>query len=152
LSYNSAENRSINISFLSELSQVDIIEWPPFSKQEFRDTIVNCLSSLAPGPDHITWRHLKSLIANKRCLVKFIYIANACINLEYWPSHFKSTITIIIPKLSKNSYNSPKSFCPIVLLNTAGKLIEKVISTRLQFQMSTNRFLDSRKFEGIQQL
>ena len=101
--------------------------------------------------DHISWKHLKSLIANKRCLEKFIHIANACINLEYWLSHFKSTNTIIIPKPNKDSYNSPKSFRSIVLLNTTRKLIEKVISTQLQFQMSANGFLDSHQFGGTQQ-
>ena len=120
----------------------------PFSKQEFRDTLAKCSASSVPGPDHITWRHLKSLIANKRCLEKVIHIANVCIKLEYWPSHFKSTNTIVIPKPNKDLYNSPKSFHLIVLLNTAGKLIEKVISNWLQFQMSANGFLDSHQFGG----
>ena len=151
LSYNSVENRPINTAFLSEISQADLIKWPPFSKQEFRDAIAKCLSLLAPRSNYISWRHLKSLITNERCLEKFIHIANACINLEYWPLYFKSTNIIIIPKPNKDSYNSPKSFCPIVLLNTIGKLVEKVISTQLQFQISANRFLDSYQFGGIWQ-
>jgi len=151
LSYNSAENRPINTIFLSKLPQADLIEWPSFSKQEFRDALAKCSASSAPGPNHITWRHLKALIANKRCLEKVIHITNACINLEYWPLHFKSANTIIIPKLNKDSYNSPKSFRPIVLLNTAGKLVKKVISNWLQFQISANGFLDSHQFGGIRQ-
>jgi len=42
---------------------------------------------------------------------------------------------IIIPKLNKESYDSPKFFRPIILLNTIEKLIEKVIGDRLQFQI-----------------
>jgi len=38
---------------------------------------------------------------------------------------------IVIPKPNKESYNSPKSFQSIVLLNTLGKLTEKVISEHL---------------------
>ena len=38
-------------------------------------------------------------------------------------------------------YDSPKSFRPIVLLNTLGKLIEKVVSERLQFTMAANDFI-----------
>jgi len=45
----------------------------------------------------------------------------------------------------------PKSFRPIVLLNTIGKLIEKVISTRLQFHMTSNGFLDPNQLGGIKQ-
>ena len=142
-SYNSAENRPINASFLNEIQQADQIHWPPFSKQEFKDAIAKCSSSSTPGPDHIAWRHLKSLITNERCLQKIVHIANACIELEFWPSHFKSSNTVVIPKPNKINYDSPKSFRPIVLLNTTGKLIEKVISNRLQFQLSTNGFIDS---------
>jgi len=49
LLYNSVENRPINTTFLSELPQVDLIEWPPFSKQEFRDALAKCSASSAPG-------------------------------------------------------------------------------------------------------
>ena len=150
-SYNSADNRFINTSFLNETPQANQILWPPFSKQEFKDAIAKCSSSSTPGPDHISWRHLKSLITNDRCLLKIVQIANACIDLEFWLSHFKSSNTVVIPKPNKNNYNSPKSFQPIVLLNTTGKLIEKVISNRLQFHLSANSFLDSHQFRGIWQ-
>jgi len=79
LSYNSAENRPINTAFLSEIPQADLIKWSPFSKQEFRDAIAKCLSLLAPRSNYISWRYLKSLITNERCLEKFIHIANTCI-------------------------------------------------------------------------
>ena len=67
------------------------------------------------------------------CLKNIINIANACLELGYWPSYFKMSTTVVIPKLNKLSYDSPKSFRPIVLLNTLGKLIEKVIGDRLQY-------------------
>ena len=60
---------------------------------------------------------------------------------------------IIIPKPNKTSYDSPKSFRPIVLLNMLGKLIEKVIGERIQFHVVTNDFiypsqLDKLKFKS----
>jgi len=67
------------------------------------------------------------------CLDNFVNIANIYINLEHWPSHFKTLSSIIIPKPNKASYDSFKNFQPIILLNILGKLIEKVISERLQF-------------------
>jgi len=137
-SYNSVENRPINASFLNETPQADQILWPPFSKQEFKDAIAKCSPSLTPSLDHISWRHLKLLIANDRCLLKIVQIANTCIDLEFWPSHFKSSNTVVIPKPNKNNYNFPKSFLPITLLNTTGKLTEKAISNRLQFHLSAN--------------
>jgi len=56
---------------------------------------------------------------------------------------------IIIPKSKKLSYDSLKSFKPIVLLNTIGKLIEKVIGDRLQFQVILNNFIHQSQLEGL---
>jgi len=78
-----------------------------------------------------------------------INIANACINHGFWPSHFKRFTTVIIPKPNKASYDFPKSFRPIILLNTLGKLIEKVIGKRLQFLMASNNFLHLSQLGGL---
>jgi len=84
-------------------------------------------------------------------LKKLLNIADTCINLGYWSSYFKSANTIIIPKLNKESYSTPKLFHSIVLLNTTSKLIEKVISNWLQFHIVANSFLDSNQLKGIKQ-
>ena len=150
-SYNSVENRPVNTRFLNELPQADGIEWPLFSSQEFRDAIAKCSSSSTLGPDHVLWRYLKALISHNTCLERLVHIANACIILEYWSSHFKTANSIVIPKPNKTSHNMPSSFRPIVLLNITGKLVEKVISNRLQFYMTANGFLDPNQLEGIRQ-
>jgi len=87
---------------------------------------------LTPGPDKLSWRHIKKIAQNDVCLQNIINIADACIDLGHWPSHFKMSLSIIIPKPNKVLYDSTKTFRPIVLLNTLGKLIKKVISNRLQ--------------------
>jgi len=71
------------------------------------------------------------IIKDEEYITKLINIANACINLGHWPSHFKMLTTVVIPKLNKTSYDSPKSFCSIVLLNTIDKLFKKKIGKRL---------------------
>ena len=43
----------------------------------------------------------------------------------------------------------PKSFRPIVLLNTLGKLIEKFIDERLQFQVTANNFIPPSQLGGL---
>ena len=74
-------------------------------------------------------------------LKEIINIANACFELGYWSSHFKTSITIVILKLYKKLYNFPKSFKPIVLLNILEKLIKKVIGECLQFHVILNNFI-----------
>jgi len=58
---------------------------------------------------------------------------------------------IVIPKLNKESYDFPKSFRPIILLNTLGKLIEKVIGKCLQFHLILNNFIHPCQLEGLKQ-
>ena len=50
-----------------------------------------------------------------------------------WPTWFKQSTCVIIPKPNKPRYNVPKAFRPISLLNTIGKLFTKIIAARLQF-------------------
>jgi len=83
------------------------------------------------------------------CITNVIKIANACIDLGYWPNHFKILSMVIISKPNKPSYDSSKSFRPIILLNTLGKLIEKVIGERLQFHIVNNNFIYPSQLGGL---
>ena len=74
-----------------------------------------------------------------------------CINLDYWPSHFKFLLFIIISKLNKALYDSLKTFRSTVLLNTLGKLIEKVINKRLQFQAVSKNAIHSCQLDSLKQ-
>jgi len=71
--------------------------------------------------------------------------------LGYWLFHFKVFTSIIIPKPNKKSYNSSKLFKPIVLLNTIGKLIEKVIGDKLQFYSILNNFIHPSQLSSLKQ-
>ena len=111
--------------------------------------ITKCSNELAPGPNKLTWRYMKLIIKDKMCLKNIIDIANVCFEVGHWPSHFKSSTTIVIPKPNKLSYNSSKLFRPIVLLNTLGKLIKKVIGNRLQFHVLSNSFIYQSQLKGL---
>src|ERR1700750_327853 len=131
--YNSASGRACDLSILDEFPQKDILDWVPFSHKEMMDALKACSSRSAPGPDHVTWTHLKGILPGDDASKVLLAIANACTEVGYWPSCFKESVSVIIPKPGKPSYSVPKAFRPIVLLNTLGKLIEKMISNRLQF-------------------
>ena len=98
---------------------------------------------MTPGPDKLSWEHIKKIIKNKECIIKLINIANVCVDLGHWPSHFKILTTVIIPKPNKALYDSPKLFHSIMLLNITGKLFEKIIGERLQFLSISNNFIHS---------
>ena len=140
-SFNNALDCQVNISVFDEIGNKPISSWSPFSKKEFKIAINSCNNSSTPGPNKLSWNYLKSILKHEDCLVNIIGIANTCIDLGYWPNHFKKSTTIIIPKLNKLLYDSPKSFRPIVLLTMLGKLIKKVIREIIQFHIAANDFI-----------
>ena len=139
--FNTASNHQVDMNILNEITNKPTMPWPVFSKEKFRTAISSCNNSSAPGPDKLLWSHLKTILKDDEYLNTIIHIANVCINLGYWPSHFKISTTVVIPKPNKKLYNSPKLFRSIVLLNTVGKLIKKVIRERLQFNIASNDFI-----------
>ena len=140
-SFNIAQFCQIDESVLNELDSYSSPLWTLFSEEEFTSAIVKCNNISVSGPDRLSQEHLKYIIKDKTCLKNIIAIANACFEIGYWPNHFKKSMTIVIPKPNKISYNSPKFFKPIVLLNTLGKLIKKVIGDRLQFYVISNNLI-----------
>ena len=74
-----------------------------------------------------------------------------CINIGHWSLYFKVSTIIVIPKQNKESYDFPKAYQPIVLLNTISKLFEKVISERIQFLTISNNFIYLCQLDGLKQ-
>jgi len=112
---------------LKEIPDKEVMSWASFSKAKLINAINKYNNFSTPGPDKLTWRYLKKIIKNKEYIDKLINIANTCIDLDHWPSHFKTSTTIIILKPNKTLYDSAILFHLIVLLNTTGKLFEKII-------------------------
>ena len=148
-SFNTALHCQVNVDILNEIEYKPRQIWNLFSKFEFRSAIQKYVDTSASGPDRMSWCHWKIIIKNDEYLLKIINIANACINLGFWLEYFKVSTTVIIPKPNKPSYDNPKVFCPIVLLNTLGKLIEKVIAERIQFIVTSNVFLHPSQLGGL---
>jgi len=88
---------------------------------------------------------------DNNCVLKFVDIANICIDLGHWPSHFKTSTMIVILKLNKSAYNSPKLYQLTILLNTIGKLFEKMIGEQLQFHTISNNFIHQSQLGGLKQ-
>jgi len=118
---------------LNEILFKLVLEWAPFSTEEFKSAIAKYNNSSTFGLNRMLWKNFKLIVKDDMYLNIFVNIANICINLDYWLSHFKISLSIIIPKPNKTFYDSPKMFSPIILLNKLGKLIKKVTRERLQF-------------------
>ena len=147
--FNTVLHHQVDVKILNEIAHKPSHNWGSFSRSEFLSAISKCADSSSPGPDKLTWRHWKIIIKNDTCLSNVINIADACINLRHWPRYFKVSTTVVIPKPNKLLYDNPKAFHPIVLLNTLGKLIEKVIAEQLQFTVASNNFIHPSQLGGL---
>jgi len=149
--YNAANGRPVDLRILDAIPSLPVQEWKPFSMLELTQALHTCSSMLAPGPDHVTWGMLKTLAANPHIASLFLGLAEACIQLGHWLVHFKESLSVIIPKLGKLSYLTPKLFRPIVLLNMLSKLVEKMLSCHMQYDGVQHGAFQPNQFGGISQ-
>ena len=140
-SFNIALHCSIKDNVLDEINSILLSSWDLFSEEEFTNALAKYNNLSTPSLDKLLWSYLKHIFKNKVCLNNIIRIANVCLDLGHWPSHFKISTTIVILKSNKSLYDTHKSFRPIILLNTLGKLIEKFIGDKLQFHVISNNFI-----------
>jgi len=66
--FNLAQNHQVNINILEEIPDKSSEEWLPFSKEEFTKAINKYNNLSTPGPDRLSWSHLKCIINNEACL------------------------------------------------------------------------------------
>jgi hypothetical protein len=86
----------------------------------------------AAGPDGIQNIILQHL---PRPILKFIAkLFNKSLALNYFPTQWKEAKIIMLPRAGKD-HTSPLSYRPISILNSLGKLFEKIILKRLNFQL-----------------
>ena len=128
----------LQISMLKKTSLIKSYLLHHYFRELFlrRNLSVQLLSATilyTPGPNKLSWRHLKCITKNKIYLKNIINITNMCLKLSHWPSYFKTSMTIIIPKPNNVSYDFPKLFRPIILLNILEKLIKKSLVINYSF-------------------
>lgn len=129
----SAQDRPVDLSAVECLPQREERAFLPFSTKELQDALAGTASRSAPGPDHLTWPIIKFLCQDKSVEAYLLRVFNACVQNSFWPRQFKSSVTIVIPKPKKPDYSMLKAYRPIVLLSCVGKLCEKMIANRMQY-------------------
>ncbi|MBW0482641.1 hypothetical protein O181_022356 [Austropuccinia psidii MF-1] len=104
-------------------------EFPPITEDEILGTISTLPNKKAPGPDGIPNELIKT--AETLLTPHLTHLFNACLKQGRFPTQWKGSNTAIIRKAAKDDYTNPNAYRPIALLNTLGKLFEKIINTRL---------------------
>ena len=66
---------------------------------------------------------------------------DACYKQGYHPKLFKKANTVVLKKPGKDNYSDAKSYRPIALLDTIGKILEEIVAKRLSDIAEANNFL-----------
>ncbi|KAF8671733.1 hypothetical protein AX14_005651 [Amanita brunnescens Koide BX004] len=148
--FSSAINNSVDDTFLNSLPQEPKRNWPSISSLEITDMLCLTSNASAPGPDNITWHHLKAIMSLEGISDSICVLFNNICDSGTWPRWFKESTSVIILKPKKTDYTIPKSYRPIALLNTLGKLLTKVIANWLQFDAAAFRLLHKGQCGGVQ--
>jgi hypothetical protein len=97
--YNAASRWQVDLSILDDLDSLPKRDWVGFSSHEMFDVLSACLSCSAPGPDHVTWTHLKRILLDSIVSGKILSLADVFLQVGYWLSHFFFLFFFIIKNL-----------------------------------------------------
>ena len=116
---------------------------PPISKEELLMACRKMSNNKAPGLDNIPNIALRVAINAQPDIFARMY--DACLREGVFPKQWKVQKLVLIPKGQKPP-DEPSSYRPICLLDSAGKLFERVIYNRLEQYIESNGGLSEHQY------
>lgn len=116
---------------------------PLFTAEELKAAASTLKNNKAPGPDGIPSEVLK-IVANQRPQV-LLEIFNVCLSEGIFPEVWKKQKLVLISK-RKGSPLDPSSYRPLCMLDTTGKLFEKLLKPRLTAAFNEAGGLSERQY------
>ncbi|KAI9036090.1 uncharacterized protein KD926_002467 [Aspergillus affinis] len=117
------------------------IDFPDLTEHEVLRCIRRAPPDKAPGPDSIpnkVWHWLGEVSSFLTVLTQ---IFNACLRLGHNPEYFQQSTTVVLRKAAPRDYRLAKSYRPIALLNTLGKILEAVATVRIAWALEERNLL-----------
>uniref|UniRef100_A0ABD2WQL7 Reverse transcriptase domain-containing protein n=2 Tax=Trichogramma kaykai TaxID=54128 RepID=A0ABD2WQL7_9HYME len=102
---------------------------PAVTLDELRGAQTRIKERSAPGPDGIPNSALKIAIAARPDI--FLRVYTACLETGVFPTGWKRQRLVLLPKPGKPP-DEPSSYRPLCMLDTAGKILERIICGRLE--------------------
>ena len=123
--------------------------WTPIVEYEVREALRLAPPDKAPGEDENPNRILK--LATDLLAPLFTFLFNKSMDMKYCPTKFKMSITVALRKPGKDDYSQPKSYRPIALMNTMGKILDTVLARRIQYYAERYHMLPTTHTGGRKQ-
>ena len=119
------------------LNQEDYVLCDPITPEEIEDSLNKIRGDSAPGPDGIPMKIFKAF---RTVLLPFLVsLFNLIISKRKWPMTWKTSL--ILPLYKNGNPTTHNNYRPISLLNSAGKVLEKIIDKRLGMWIEEKKIL-----------
>ncbi|KAG5223534.1 reverse transcriptase from mobile element jockey protein [Salix suchowensis] len=134
----------VEISLESDPQAKPIRNFAPISVDEVSDALRGTSNVSAPGPSEISYRLIKW--GFPMCSQLLTDVFNACLRLGHHPKAWRATIVAIVPKPGKTDMSQPRSYRPISLLECLSKLLEKVVTRCILFDVGKYQLIPTNQF------
>jgi hypothetical protein len=121
-------------------------ELAPITLEEIATALSETSNKSAPGPSGQGYPLIKWAFAVDPA--RFTQLYNTCLRLGHHPVQWREATVVIVPKPNRTDPTLPKNYCPILLLECLGKLLEKIISTRLLYDINFYELVPTTQFGG----
>ena len=115
-----------------------------FTKEEVKQVIQSLQPKKAPGPNGITNEIIKLIFKEIPKTMTATY--NACLRTGRFPVNWKIAKILPIPKPEREKSVDTSKYRPISLLNTEGKVLEKVLSKRITHHLYTTEYINENNY------
>ncbi|CAB0043202.1 unnamed protein product [Trichogramma brassicae] len=102
---------------------------PAVTLEELKGAQSRIKERSAPGPDGVPNMALKLAVATRPDI--FLRVFTMCLETGVFPSGWKRQRLVLLPKPGKPP-DEPSSYRPLCMLDTAGKILERIICDRLE--------------------
>ena len=132
----------VSLSQPDDLPPLPTRDLHDITEDEVRVALSGTSNSSAPGISGIGYKLLKW--AFSACPTRFVDLFNGCVMFGIHPWHTAKVIPI--PKPNKPDYRVAAAYRPISLLECCGKLLEKIVASRVLHDASLHPILPSHQF------
>lgn len=126
----------------NNFSDDDTLATPLFTTEELQAAARKLKNKKAPGPDGVPAEVIKIIADSRPELLLNMY--NRCLTDGIFPEPWKEQNLVLISK-GKGDASLPSSYRPLCMLDTAGKLLERLIKPRLDEAISCKGGLSERQ-------
>ena len=123
---------------------INTINDKAFTQGEVRQVIVRLKQKKAPGPNGITNEIVKLIFKAIPKTITSIY--NECLRTRSFPANWKIVKVLPIIKPGKEESGDLSKYRPISLLNTEGKVLEKLLIQRIMHHVYTTEALNKNQY------